>query len=168
MKRLLLGIFALVAMGLVVAFYLMPSPEVKRERSLGKAREYISKGKVNEAAIEFKNALKEDPGSAEAHHEFGLALLKMKDYRGALREFRRAAYIKPGFIDARFQMGILFALARDIPHAKEELEKIRTQDQNAIEARFLAANIAMVEKDPDKALKELQEALIKEPKRAST
>ncbi len=166
MKRLLAGIFALVAVSLVAVFYLMSSPEVKRERSLERAREYISQGKVNEAAIEFKNALKADPDSAEAHHEFGLALLRMKDYRGALREFRRAAYIKPGFIDARFQMGNLFVLARDIPHAKEELDKIRTQDQNAIEARFLAANIAMAEKDPDKALKELQEALIKEPKRA--
>ena len=168
MKRLLAGVFALVAVGLVVAYYLMPSSEVKRERSLEKARAYISQGKINEATIEFKNAIKADSNSAEAHHEFGLALLRKKDYRSALREFRRAVYINPGFIDARFQLGILLVLSRDIPHAKEELEKIRAQDKNAIEARFLAANIAMVEKDYDKALKELQEALLKEPKKAST
>src|SRR4030067_2221783 len=97
-KRVLFGISALVAVGLLAALYFKPDPEAKRERSLEKARSYISQGKVNEAAIEFKNALKADPNSAEAHHEFGLALLRMKDDRGALRGVRRAAHIKRALI----------------------------------------------------------------------
>ena len=156
MKRLLLGVIVAVAIGSGAFLYLKPSPEVKRDRHLENAREYISQGKDNEAVIEFRNALKADPDSAEAHHELGLVLLRKKDYRGALREFRRAVYIKPGFIDAGYQTGNLFVGNRDIPHAKEELEKIRAQDQNAVEVRLLAANIAMAEKNPDRALQELQ------------
>ncbi len=66
MKRVLLSVCALLAVGLVMAFYFQPSVEVKRDRYLKRAREYVNKAKVNEAVIEFKNALKADPASAEA------------------------------------------------------------------------------------------------------
>jgi cytochrome c-type biogenesis protein CcmH/NrfG len=59
------------------------SPEVNRDRALKKAQEYLSQAKVNKTIIEYKNALHADPGSPEAHYEFGLALLKQQEFRTA-------------------------------------------------------------------------------------
>ena len=91
MKRGLLIVCTLVAIGLVVTFYFRSSgsPEEKRDRYLNGGREYIAQGKVNEAFIMFKNAVKADPASAEAHHELGLVSLRKGDFRGALPRFSR-------------------------------------------------------------------------------
>src|ERR1041384_5148916 len=127
MRRLVLGVSLLVILGLASFYYFQigVSPEVKRERHLKKAREYMSQSQTNEAIIELKNALKADPGYADAHHELGVALLKKGDYRSAYSEFVRATDLKPGLVPARYQLGNLYVLGRDIPRAKEQLNKIQ-------------------------------------------
>ncbi len=123
MNRKLLSVCALIGVGMAIAaFYLTPGrrPEEKRDRYLKGGREYIAQSKVNEAVIMFKNAVKSDPASAEAHHELGLALLRKTDYRGAFGEFRQAADLKPEMVQARYQLGNLYALSQDLPHPKEQ------------------------------------------------
>src|SRR5687767_105520 len=152
MKRIVLivGLLAIVLAGGVMAYSkLGGSPEVKRDRALKKAKEYLAEAKVNEAVIEYKNALRADPSSAEAHYEFGMALLKQGDGRAGYRELVRAADLKPDFIKARYQLAIMHAVNNDTKRAKEELEKIRQQDKGAKEGHYLAAQIAMAEKQPD-------------------
>ena len=143
------------------------SREVKRDRALKKAQEYLSQAKVSEAIIEYKNALQADPGSPEAHYEFGLALLKQQEFRTAYNEFVRAADLKPDFIPARFQLASMHAASKDTERAKQELEKIRQVDRDAKETHLLAAQIALAEKQPDKAIEELEAALNKEPDKAA-
>ena len=66
MKRIVLivGLLAIVLAGGVVAYSkLGGSPEVKRERALKKAREYLAEAKINEAVIEYRNALSADENS---------------------------------------------------------------------------------------------------------
>ena len=110
MKRLVLGMGLLVALGLAGFYYFQigVSPEVKRDRHVKRAKEYMSQSHVNEAIIELKNALKADPASADAHHELGVALLRKGDYRAAYSEFVRATDLKPGLLPARYQLGNLY------------------------------------------------------------
>ena len=105
MKRLIVIAALLIALGVAAVFYFQigVSAETKRDRSLEKARTFVAAAKVNEAIIEFKNALKADPRSAEAHHELGMALLKKGDFRAAYSEFVRAVDLKPSLVPARFQ-----------------------------------------------------------------
>ena len=139
MRKIILGVVALlVLVGGVLAYNrLGGSPEVKRDRALKKAQEYLSQAKVNEAIIEYKNALQADPGSPEAHYEFGLALLKQQEFRTAYNEFVRAADLKPDFIPARFQLASMHAASKDTERAKQELEKIRQVDRDAKETHLL-------------------------------
>ena len=164
MKRIVLsvGLIAILGGGGLYAYSkLGGSPEAKRDRALKKAQEYLAQAKVNEAVIEYKNALSADPRSAEAHYEFGMALLKQGDGWAGYRELVRATDLKPDFIKARYQVALIHAVNKDIKRANEELEKIRQQDKDAKEAHYLAAQIAMAEKQPDSALKELEAALTK-------
>src|SRR5215813_12267524 len=104
MKRLVLGVVLLAVVGVAGFYYFQigVSPEVKRDRYVKKARDYMSQSHVNEAIIELKNALKSDPASAETHHELGAALLRKGDYRGAYAEFVRATDLKPTLVPARY------------------------------------------------------------------
>ena len=135
MKRILIAVGLLVVVGVGAAAYFEfgGSTEVRRERHLGKARQYITEAKVNEAVIEFKNALKADPGSAESHYELAMALAKRGEYQPAYQELLRARDLKPDLIPARFQLATLYLLNRDTKRAKEELEQIRERNKDANE-----------------------------------
>jgi tetratricopeptide (TPR) repeat protein len=169
MKKIALGIIALLLVGGGVVAYVKfgGSSEVKRDQALKQAKEYLAESKVNQAIIEFRNALRADPGSAEAHYEFGMALLRHGDARAAYQELMRAVDLKPAFIKARYQFALLHVVNRDTKRATEELEQIRRQDKDAKEGYYLAAQIAMAQKQPDRALKELDAALNNEPDDAS-
>jgi len=43
-------------------------PNVRKQKYLHSGQSYFEKGKYREAAIEFTNAIKIDPGFAEAHY----------------------------------------------------------------------------------------------------
>ena len=164
MKRIVISVVLLVVIGLAAFYFeIGVSAAVKRDRALSSAKSYLEKGKVDEAIIELKNALKADPASPEAHHELGLVLMKKGDIRTAYAEFVRATDLKPDFIKARYQLATLQLRGRDTKQAKQQLEKLRAQDKDSEESRYLAAQIAMAEKDPDTALYELQEILKKDP-----
>src|SRR3990170_7291520 len=109
MKRILIAVSLLAVVGIAAAAYfeLGGSPEVRRERYLGKARQYMREAKVNEAVIDFKKALKADPASAESHYELAMALAKRGEYRPAYQELLRARDLEPDLISARFQLATL-------------------------------------------------------------
>ena len=106
MRKIILGVVALLVLGGGILAYsrLGGSPEVKRDRALKKARDYMAQAKIGEATIEYKNALSADPASPDAHYEFGMALLRQGDSRAGYRELGRATDLKPDFIRARFQV----------------------------------------------------------------
>src|SRR4029077_17508457 len=82
-QRAVVIFITLAVVAVAVGFYSQTrlSPSVKRDRFIKRARAYLSRGKTPEAIVEFSNALKEDPASAEIHHELGLALLAVGDGR---------------------------------------------------------------------------------------
>src|SRR5262245_8269902 len=124
MKRIVLivGLIAILSAGGLVGYSKFGgSPEVRRDRALEKARKYLAEAKVNEAVIEYRNALSADPRSPEAHYEFGMALLRQGDSRAGYRELVRAADLKPDFIKARYQVAVMHAASKDMKRAKEEL-----------------------------------------------
>jgi tetratricopeptide (TPR) repeat protein len=113
MKKWILLVLLLVLFGAGGAYYfeIGVSPQVKRERYLAKAKAFAEGAKINEAVIEYKNALKVDPAHAETHYEFGLLLLKKGDFRAAAYSIEllgRAARDSPsrGRALARFVGGL--------------------------------------------------------------
>jgi tetratricopeptide (TPR) repeat protein len=159
MKRFLLlgAIIAVLGGGVFAYFQYGGSPEVKRDRYLQRAREYLKESKLGDAIVEFQNAVKADPRSAEARVELAKALVKRGDLRGAYRELVRAVDLKPDFVKARYELASLELLRNNLSGAKDHLEKIRAVDRNAFETRYLAVKIAMAEKKPDRAIAELEE-----------
>jgi tetratricopeptide (TPR) repeat protein len=169
MRRIIILIVVVLLLGGGGVYYykLGGSPDVKRDRALGKARKYMAEAKVREAILEYRNALSADPRSAEAHYEFGMALLRQGDGQAGYRELVRAKDLKPDFSLARYRLGIMYVANKDIKRANDELEKIRERDKDAKEGYYLAAQIALAERQPDVALKALESVLNKESNQAS-
>ena len=159
-------IFALFSVGLFAYTQFFGSPEVSRDRYLTRARAYLKESKVKEAIIEFRNAVKADPRSAEARLEFGMTLFHAGDVRGEYQELVRAVDLKPDSIKARYQLADIYLLGRRLKDAKEQLEKLRELSRNAHETRYLAASIAMAEGEPDRAISELNEILLRDSTQA--
>ena len=168
MKRLvLLGLLIAALGGGIYAYYQYGgSPEVKRERYLKRGQDYVKESKLNEAIIEFRNAVKADPRSVEARLELGQALLKRGDLKGAYGELVRAVDLKPDHLRALYQLGMFQLGIGELRAAKTNYEKIRAAERDAFETRSLGARIALAEKMPDKAISELKEILKIQPKNA--
>ena len=168
MKRLVLfGLIIVVLGGSVFAYYQYGgSPEVRRERYLKKGQDYLKQSKLTEAIVEFRNAVKADPRSAEARVELAMALLLRGDGKGAYNELVRAVDLKPDLIKARYQLALLLLQMRDLARAKQHLEVLRQNDRNSFAARYLAAKIALVERLPDMALTELMAITEADPEKA--
>jgi tetratricopeptide (TPR) repeat protein len=168
MKRLVLfGLIIVVFGGAVFTYYQYGgSPEVRRERHLKKGQNYLKLSKLNEAIVEFRNAVKADPRSAESRLELAMVLIKKGDLRAAYGELRRAVDLKPDLINARYELALMELLGKTTTRAKEHLEKLREQDRNGSKTRYLAAKIALAENAPDKAIIELKELLKRDPQNA--
>src|ERR1051325_9118158 len=117
MKRLIVLILGGLLLGTGGAYYYYKfggNPETRRERALAKAREYVKQSKLNEALIEFQNAVKADPRSARARYEFANVLLTKGNVQQAYNELVRAVDLEPDFKEARFQLGTLLVLGNDL------------------------------------------------------
>jgi len=103
---IVLSLVAVVTVGLSAGIYLMAGvdPETKRDQFVESAREYFAQGKIDEAIIMYKNALKTVPSSPDAHYGLGLGLMRKADYRGAFGAFRRAVDLNPEMVQPRYQL----------------------------------------------------------------
>src|SRR5690348_10272908 len=62
---------------------------------LQRGRKALDAGKYDEAAINFRNALKKDPKLAEAYYRLGLAQLRLGNTREAFQALGSAASLMP-------------------------------------------------------------------------
>jgi tetratricopeptide (TPR) repeat protein len=170
MKRTIVILVMFMFGGVAAAYYLdsFSSRDVKRDRHLKLAREYVEKAQFSQAEIEFRNALKVDPAHAEGHFELGALLMRRGDIKRGFGEITRATDLRPDWAQARFQLAKYYALYRDMTSAKTHLRILREQSPNSFETRYLAASIALGESDLETAEKELEKIIEKEPNRAQS
>ncbi len=62
-------------------------------------------GRLNDAVLQFRNAIRLDPNLAAAHLMLGIALRRQADSGGALEQFRLAVKLKPDDPEAQYNLG---------------------------------------------------------------
>src|SRR6185369_207859 len=70
-------------------------PNVVKKRYLESGNKYFDKGRLKEASIQYRNALKRDPKFGAAHYKLALVALKTGDIGGAVGSLRRAIELIP-------------------------------------------------------------------------
>jgi Flp pilus assembly protein TadD len=84
-----------------------------------------SKGNLDEAIAEFRDAIRINPNDASAHHFLGIALSKKAEvdqllYYDAMLEFREAIRLKPDYAFPHFGLGNALAARKLLDDAVAE------------------------------------------------
>ena len=96
----------------------------------------------------FEEALRLQPGYAEAHSNLGNTLLREGRLSEAVSQYEDALRLKPGFADAHNGLGRALFLMGRIPEAREHFEAALRINPNHVLAR---RNRALLEFSADKA-----------------
>ena len=128
------------------------------------AREDLARGRTSEAKAEFEKLLTQYPDNADLHLFLGMALLRLRDPRGAEAEARKAVALDPRHVDARtFLAWIELEVRGDVNAALSEYEKVIELHPDLPEAY---SNLAVAQKRKgqlDRALGNLNRALERKP-----
>ena len=124
------------------------------------AREDLAQGRTNEAKAEFEKLLSEYPNNPDLQLFRGMALLRLRDPRGAEAAARQAIALDPQHIDARtFLAWIELEVTGDVDAAISEYEKVVELHPELPEAY---SNLAVAQKRKgqlDRAVDNLNRAL---------
>ena len=81
---------------------------------MARGNELVKEGKLNEATIEYRNALKVDPYDGQVEVVLGNAYHALGDYPRASKSYARAADLLPDDIEVQIKAGSLRLLAQTI------------------------------------------------------
>ena len=134
-------------------------PKMLAQKYVESGRRYYEKDKYREAIIEFSNASRVDPTSAEAHYRLGMVYLRIASWRSAAAEFNRAVALNDSHLPARVSLGTLLLAGGNIKGAQQQADFILAKDPSNVEAMALMANIEQAEGNGPEALVTMGKAL---------
>jgi tetratricopeptide (TPR) repeat protein len=141
-------------------------PEVAKRQFLKSGDEYAAAGKLREAAIEYRNAIQQDPRFGEARLKLAEALLQVGDAQGAYGQFIRAADLLTRDVDAQVKAGTMNLAAQQFEDALGRADKALAISPQHIGAKALKANALASLKRYDEAIVELESVIAADPKRS--
>ncbi len=133
------GAVLLAVVTLLVTTACSQGPEVKKQRALERGQQYVKVGKLNEAIIEFRNALQVDPEFAPALRALGLAYADKSWFGDAYRELSRAQKLSPDSVPIAIDLGKVLIELGDWSEAENQVTRILAQDPQAPQALTIRA-----------------------------
>jgi tetratricopeptide (TPR) repeat protein len=124
-------------------------------------------GRVDEAIEQFRNAVRIDPGLADAHSNLALALQKAGRLDEALAECREALRLNPDFAEGHYNLGCVLFQKSEVEEALHQFQEALRIRPDYGEARY-NLNVAFSHWGQVRnALAEQREALRKRPQDAA-
>jgi tetratricopeptide (TPR) repeat protein len=109
----------------LVAFFLSAcslDPNARKQKYIQSGQSYFEKGKYQEAAIEFTNAVKIDPDYADAHFQLAESYLRLQRRDRAYQELTRTVELRPEDYRARMELANLLIGGRNFQQAQEQAD----------------------------------------------
>jgi len=98
-------------------------------------------GRLEDAVARFNEALRLQPGYADAHYNLGLALHKIPGRENdAISQYQEALRLKPDYVDAHNNLGNALASMGREPEAIAHFQEALRLDPNHIEAHYNMGN----------------------------
>ncbi|CAD6494112.1 MAG: Photosystem I assembly protein Ycf3 [Candidatus Argoarchaeum ethanivorans] len=120
---------------------------------------YYFKNQAEDGVKCYREAIRINPGLAEAHGNLGILLDDLKRFGDAEKEYREAIRINPDYVKAHFNLGILLNDLKRFDEAEKELRETIRINPSLVEAHN---NLGILLKDLklfDEAEKEYREAI---------
>jgi putative PEP-CTERM system TPR-repeat lipoprotein len=128
------------------------------QRAFQSANDYVKRGKLAEAIVEYRKAVQIDPRFGEARYQLAETYLKKGDRLNATREYVRAADLLPDRNDVQIKAASYLLFAGQFQDAKTRAEKVLARDPKNVDAQILVAN-ALAVNDLSGAVQGMERAL---------
>jgi putative PEP-CTERM system TPR-repeat lipoprotein len=128
----------------------------------------LKEGKTQEAIIEYRNAIKEDPKSGQARYQLAEAYANGGNTAAAAREYVRAADLLPQETVVQIKASQYLMTTGQFDDAKTRLKTVIDRDPANAEAQVLYGNAMAGLNDLDGAVRQLEDAIRLEPGRANS
>jgi tetratricopeptide (TPR) repeat protein len=143
------------------------SEQAKKEHFDNAAR-FMAAGRTQEAIVEYRNALQEDPRFGEARLKLAEAYEAAGSANQAYREFVRAADLLPQNDTAQVKAASYLIAAGSFEDARTRIQPVIQRNPTNLDAQLVLGNALVGLKDLDGAVREIEEAIKLEPGRALT
>ena len=163
----LVGI-AIIAAALALAGACSQDPESAKRAHAARADRYVAENKLDEAVIEYLNAIKIDARYGEARYKLGEVYERQGNLQRAFGEYIRAAELLPGREDAQLKAAAFLLLADRNAEAKQIAEALLEKNPRNVDAAVIKANALAGLKESSAALAEFESAIQLDPKRVDT
>ena len=161
LHRMLLAALATAAALLAVG---CTSTERARQQHLDRGDRYFAEQKFDEALIEYRNAIKEDPAFGEGRRALAETYFKLNQPERGFKEYMRAADLLPDRADVQVRAGNLLLLSGQFDEAKQRAEGVLAKHPKDVAAQVLLANSFAGLQDMEGAFTQFEEALSLDPK----
>jgi len=142
--------------------------EVAKRAYLESGDGYFAEKKYNEAIVQYRNAVQQDPRFGEARYKLAEAYVRINDPAGAYREYIRAADLMPANVESQLKAGHMLLLGRQFEDAKARADRILANDPKNVQAQILRGTALAGLKDLDSAITQMEEAIQLDPDRSGT
>ena len=143
-------------------------PQAAKQKYVASGDSYLAAGKLQEAIIEYRNAIEQDPRAGDVRAKLADAYVQAGDGSSAVQEYVRAADLVPDDTTIALKAGGLFLLGNQFDDAKLWAEKVLAKKPRDLQAQILLASSLAGLKDLDAAVKEIEEAIRLDPERGAT
>jgi tetratricopeptide (TPR) repeat protein len=129
--------------------------------------EYVAAGQVQEAIIEYRNAVNDEPNNGDLRLRLARLYAQVGDGRSAMAEYVRAADILPDNVEAQLESAQYYVVSGQFEDARARAERVLALEPGNVDA-LLARGTAMAGlRDLQGAVSEFQEVLTLDPSNSS-
>jgi tetratricopeptide (TPR) repeat protein len=135
---------------------------------IDRGNQLYSSGRYGDATLNYRNAIKKDPGSGEAYYRMGLSALKQNQVGEAYQAFSHAVSLSPKNMRAKIQLANLSmtVYARDPSHpaalykqAQSIADELLARKNDRVEGMRIKGALALLDNQPGVAVQVLREAV---------
>src|SRR5512136_1776940 len=125
-------------------------------------KEYLAKGKINEAIIEFRNAVKADPSLPEAHYQLALGQLISGQFADAYQSFLKTIQLDPNNIEAQLRLSNLLLMEGKFDEVRTKAELLLKRDPGNFRAQILLGNTYAQMVQINSSIGEIRQGLLRD------
>jgi tetratricopeptide (TPR) repeat protein len=143
-------------------------PVERKNAFVQRADKYVADGKLAEAIIEYRNAIRIDETDGEVRKKLAQAFASSGEAARALEQYVRAADLLPKDVEAQLTAGSFLLLAQRFEDAAARADAALAVSPDSVPAHVLRGNALAGLSSFDEALKAIEEAIRLSPDRGDT
>lgn len=129
-------------------------PQARATAYIASGKRYVARGKFRDAAIQFRNALQQDPKNWRARYQLASVENQMQDWRQCYQDLLEVVTEQPSFAPARLDLAELYIAADQYDMAQHQLDEVRRLSPKNVRAEMVQMKLYLTRGDLDSAAKQ--------------